>query len=86
MAEKQARWTLSGAKARFSEVVQRALLEGPQTVSRNGQEAVVVVSVEEWRRTRARQGNLAEFFANSPLRGSGIDLERVDDGLREIDL
>jgi hypothetical protein len=32
-----------------------------------------------------RRGNLAEFFAASPLRGSGIDLERLDDELRPVD-
>lgn len=86
MAEQKADWTVSGAKARFSEVVQRASSEGPQTGSRNGRDAVVVVSVEEWRRTKSRKGNLADFFANSPLKGSGIDLERVVDGPREVDL
>lgn len=86
MMENRAEWTLSGAKARFSEVVERALSEGPQTVTRNGRDAVVVVSVKEWRRKSARKGNLAEFFAASPLKGSGINLERVDDVPREVDL
>lgn len=86
MAEHQADWTVSGAKAHFSEVVDRALSVGPQTVSRNGRNAVIVVAFEEWTRKTARKGNLAEFFAASPLRGSGIDLERVTDGPREIDL
>lgn len=86
MAEKQTNWTFSGASARSSVVVQRALSEGPRTVSRHGRDAVVVVSVEEWRRKKARKGNLAKFFANSPLAGSGIDLERVDDGPREVDM
>lgn len=86
MAGPRADWTLSGAKAHFSEVVERALSAGPQTVSRNGRNAVVVVSFDEWKRKTARKGNLAEFFAASPLRGSGIDLDRVADGPREIDL
>lgn len=85
MAKNRAEWTVSAAKARSSEVVQRALSEGPQTVSRNGRDAVVV-SVEEWRRKKARKENHAESFADSPLKGSGIDLERVDDGVREVDL
>lgn len=86
MADQEADWTVSGAKAHFSEVVERALSAGPQTVSRNGRNAVVVVSFDEWRRKTARKGSLAEFFAASPLRGSGIDLERATDGPREIDL
>jgi prevent-host-death family protein len=57
------------AKARFSEVVDRALKQGPQAITRNGRPAVVVVSVEEWSRKSGRKGTLAEFFAASPLRG-----------------
>lgn len=86
MAEQRADWTVSGAKAHFSEVVERALSVGPQTISRDGRNVVVVVSFDEWRRGTARKGSLAAFFAASPLRGSGIDLERVTDGPREIDV
>jgi hypothetical protein len=34
----------------------------------------------------AAQGNLAEFFASSPLRGSGIKLKRISGNLRKADL
>jgi hypothetical protein len=47
---------------------------------------VVVVAKSEWDSKTKRKGTLAEFFAASPLRGSGIDLERIKDGMREIDL
>ena len=46
-------------------------------------EAVVIVSAEEWKRKTRRKGTLAEFFANSPLRGSGIETKRLKDGPRE---
>lgn len=67
-------WTITKAKANFSEVVDRAMANGPQTISLNGRAAVVVVSIEEWERRTRRIGNLAEFFANSPLRESGIEI------------
>ena len=38
-------WAVAEAKARFSEMIDRALADGPQTITRNGQKAVVVVSV-----------------------------------------
>jgi prevent-host-death family protein len=79
-------WAVAEAKARFSEVIDRALSEGPQTITRKGREAVVVVSAAEWKRKTKRKGNLAEFFAASPLRGSGIKIQRTKDGPREIDL
>lgn len=41
---------------------------------------------EEWNRKMQRQGTLADFFAGSPLRDSGLDLERPKDSPRDIDL
>lgn len=62
-------WTATKAQARFSELINNAICDGPQTITRNGRTAVVVVSAEEWERKANRVGNLAEFFAASPLRG-----------------
>ena len=55
-------------------------------ITRKGRGAVVVVSVEEWERKTKRSGNLAEFFAASPLRGADIQIERTADLPRAIDL
>lgn len=79
-------WTVAEAKAKFSEVVERARASGPQTITRNGRTAVVVVSAEEWERKTRRPGNLAEFFAESPLRGSDLKVDRTKDGSRKVDL
>ena len=79
-------WSVAAAKARLSEVIDRAASEGPQTITRRGRTAAVVVSAEEWERKTHRRGNLAEFFASSPLRGSGVKIERLKGGLRKIDL
>jgi prevent-host-death family protein len=79
-------WTLADAKARLSEVVDSALKKGPQVITRHGRKAVVVVAAEEWERRTERKGSLADFFAASPLRDSGLEIERPQDGPREIDL
>ncbi|HKU96767.1 MAG TPA: type II toxin-antitoxin system Phd/YefM family antitoxin [Vineibacter sp.] len=79
-------WTVAEAKAKLSEVVDNARTKGPQTITKNGRKAVVVVSAEEWERKTHRPGNLAEFFAESPLRGSGLKVARVKSGRRDIDL
>jgi prevent-host-death family protein len=79
-------WTIAEAKAKFSEVVEKARSDGPQTITRHGRTAVVVVAAEEWDRKTKRSGNLAEFFAASPLRGSGIKLPRRKDKARKVDL
>jgi prevent-host-death family protein len=82
-------WQLQTAKAKFSELFRRARTEGPQYVTRGGKEAVVVMPAEDYERltARARQPkSLVEFFAQSPLVGSGIDLERKPDYGRDIKL
>jgi prevent-host-death family protein len=79
-------WTVAEAKAKFSEVIDKARVSGPQTITKNGRTAVVVVSAEEWVRKTRRPGNLAEFFAESPLRGSGLKARRRKDGSRQVDL
>jgi antitoxin Phd len=85
----KARWQLQTAKAQFSEVFRRARTEGPQWVTRQNKEAVVILPAEEFERllTRSRQPrSLSEFFAHSPLAKAKIDLERDVDYGREIDL
>lgn len=79
-------WTVARAKAHLSEVMNRAMSEGPQTITRNGRKAVVVVSAQEWEKKTKRKGTLVEFFANSPLRGSGLDIERIKGRMRPVDL
>ncbi|GMO36368.1 MULTISPECIES: type II toxin-antitoxin system Phd/YefM family antitoxin [unclassified Bradyrhizobium] len=69
-------WTLANAKARLSEVIDRAQT-GPQVITRHGRPNAVVVSAEEWARKTARKGTLAEFLLASPLRGADLALDRV---------
>lgn len=45
-------WSLAEAKAKLSEVVERARTEGPQHLTKNGKDAVVVVSAEDYQRLR----------------------------------
>lgn len=80
------KWTVAEAKARFSELIEQAQAKGPQTITKHGRTAAIVVSAEEWERKTKRTGNLAEFFAASPLRDSGIDIKRRKDRPQKIDL
>jgi prevent-host-death family protein len=79
-------WTVAQAKAKFSEVLDRAMAEGPQTITRRGRTAAVVVDAEEWSRKTKRVGTLADFFAASPLRNSGLKLQRPKGRIRKINL
>jgi prevent-host-death family protein len=88
-SKSSARWQLQTAKAKFSELFRRAHTEGPQYVTRQGQEAVVVLPAEQFENliARARQPlSLVEFFANSPLAKARIKLERKPDYGRDVEL
>jgi prevent-host-death family protein len=77
-------WSLADAKAKFSEVVERALTQGPQRVTRHGKDAVVIVRADEWARRTKKPATLLEFFQQSPLQeaGADLDLERNPDAGR----
>jgi prevent-host-death family protein len=86
MTEPVRTWQIKDARANFSTLVDKAISDGPQIVTRNGKKAVVVVSIEEWMRRERLGGDLVDFFAKSPLREEGIEIERLRDYPREIEL
>ena len=67
-------WQLQDAKNRLSEVIDKALNQGPQLMIRRGQKAVVVLAYAEYEKMRKYQGKLSKFFRASPL--AEIELER----------
>ena len=82
-------WQLQTAKARFSEVFRLARTKGPQWITRQGKEAVVVLPAEEFERLSRRRNQAADivqFFGQSPLASAGIDLTRKPDYGRSIEL
>src|SRR5882757_655146 len=82
-------WQLQTAKARFSEVFRLARTEGPQLITRQGKEGVVMIPVEQFDQliTRSRQPkSLVQFFRESPLVGLELDLERDKDIGRDVEL
>ncbi len=88
-SERGAEWQVQTAKARFSEVFHRARTQGPQRITRQGKEGVVVISDEQYGELagRAHQPKtLVEFFRKSPLVGVELDLERQKDEGRHIEL
>jgi antitoxin Phd len=85
----QIQWQVQTAKARFSEVFRLALTEGPQRITRQGKEGVVMISDEEYNRLVGKSHqpkSLVQFFRESPLMGFELDLERNKDTGRDIEL
>lgn len=75
-----ANWAVAEAKAKFSELVEQAQRKGPQQITKNGRPVAVLISMDEWKAeygADASKGSLADFFYNSPLRGSGVKIGRV---------
>lgn len=63
-------WPVQDAKARFSELLETCLREGPQMVSRRGADSAVLVSIDEWRRMeRASRPSAKEVLLSDHARG-----------------
>ena len=64
------RWQVQAAKARFSELLETCLVDGPQVVTRRGVEAAVLVPVEAWRALQASaRPTLKELLLADSARG-----------------
>jgi antitoxin Phd len=82
-------WQIQSAKARFSEVFRRARTEGPQRITRQGKEGVVMMAEEQYDQLVGKSHqpkNLVQFFRQSPLVGIDLDLKRDRDPGRDTDL
>ncbi|MDA8327864.1 MAG: type II toxin-antitoxin system Phd/YefM family antitoxin [Betaproteobacteria bacterium] len=77
-------WQLQEAKSRFSEVVDLTLSEGPQMVTRRGQDAVVILSALDYRRMTGAPG-LLKTLLGAP-RGEPLDMERTYESIRDLTL
>jgi len=79
-------WQLQEAKNKLSQLVQQARAGHPQTISVHGREAVVVVSVQEYRRLHALRGTLSEALLMPEVAGEDLDFSRLQATARDIAL
>ena len=80
-----AKWQVQEAKAKFSELMDKAEHEGPQIVTRHGEERVVVLSIEDYENMEPRKKSLRELLLGGP-KFDDLEIEREPDLGREIDL
>ena len=78
-------WKLAEAKNRFSELVNKALLEGPQMVSRR-EDRVVVISENEYHNLIGQKPNFIDFLLEENLDLEGVDLTRDKSLTRKINV
>ncbi len=79
-------WQLQDAKNKFSNLVENAQKNGPQIVTKHGKEAVVVLSIDEYKQLSKPKTPLVNFFQNSPLAKEKIEMERDYELPRDIKL
>jgi prevent-host-death family protein len=80
-------WQIQEAKQKFSEVVDRAIDDGPQTITRRGEEVAVVVGIEEFRRMTGERQDFRDFLLDPDGPDlSVLDLERRKDLPRDVEL
>jgi len=72
-------WQLQEAKARFSELFDRAIRGVPQIVTRRGKDAVVVLSREAYESLAHGDSSLISFLLDSPLVGSELQIPHSDE-------
>ncbi len=80
------KWQLQEAKNKFSRVAEEAVQYGPQIVTKHGQDAVVILSMEEYKRLQKPKSALGTFLKASPLAESGLVLERDVSAGRDVEL
>jgi prevent-host-death family protein len=79
-------WKLQDAKSQFSKVVEEALKDGPQYVTRRGIPTVVIVSVHDYETLTSNKPSFKEFLLNCPKMDEHVDFERHRDYPRSIEL
>ncbi|MGD0965778.1 MAG: type II toxin-antitoxin system prevent-host-death family antitoxin [Candidatus Acidiferrales bacterium] len=78
-------WRLADAKNRFSELVTRALAEGPQRVRRHD-DAVVVVAERDYEKLTGKRPDFKAFLMAEGPSFEGLDLTRDDSPMRDVKL
>jgi prevent-host-death family protein len=79
------RWQLQEAKQRFSEIVRQAHDDGPQIVTRHGEEVAVVVSIEEYRRLSGSKPDFKDFLLSAPDLAA-LEMARLSERARVVEL
>lgn len=72
-----AHWQVQEAKQRFSEVLRAVQREGPQTITRHGEDVAILIDIQEYRRLTGRGGDFVEHLMAFP---------KIDDELGEADV
>ena len=79
-------WKLQDAKSQFSKLVQQALKEGPQFVTKYGVDAVVIISIKDYEALTSEKPSFKEILLNCPKISQDFEFKRQKDLPRSIEL
>lgn len=79
-------WQLQEAKSKFSEVVKRALSEGPQGITVRGESVAVLISRTDYAHLTHPKPSFVDFMRHSPWIGSDLEVERQPGLTRDTEL
>jgi prevent-host-death family protein len=77
-------WQIQEAKQRFSELIRAAHADGPQVVTRHGQEIAVVIDINDYRHLKGETAEFKDYLRSGPG-FDGLDLERTAERPRSTD-
>lgn len=80
------KWQIQEAKAKLSEVIQKAVSDGPQEISVRGKTTAVILSTKQYTELTSPKSSFIQFLQNSPLAELELELERNPSPCREIKL
>ena len=77
----QKKWQIQEAKNKLSELLDRSSTDGPQIITRHGENTAVVLSMKDYQKLQRKQAgsSLLDFFQQSPLKGVSLDIKRSKD-------
>lgn len=78
-------WQLADAKNKLSDLVARALSEGPQIITRRGREVVVVLSLQEYQSLKGDRPSFKSYLRQAPF-PEELELERDQSPARDTEL
>lgn len=78
-------WPIQDAKSRFSELIDKAISQGAQQITRHGKEVALVIANKDYEQLANSDNSLIQTLLNAP-RGEELDIARSKEPVRELDL
>jgi prevent-host-death family protein len=92
VAQSQDHWQIQDAKQRFSEMIRAVTQQGPQVITRHGEDVAVVIDIAAYHRLTRPAADLAKVLLGGPKIGDSdaevfaeMEAERKADFGRAID-